>query len=58
MPAYEYQCKCGATTIIVRSITAEENKPICAKCALEMTRVFDKPAVTFKGDGWAGKDSK
>jgi putative FmdB family regulatory protein len=56
MPGYEYQCKCGDTTTVVRSITAEENKPICAKCALEMTRVFDKPAVTFKGDGWAGKE--
>jgi predicted nucleic acid-binding Zn ribbon protein len=42
---------------IIRSITDEENKPICAKCAQEMTRLFDKPAVTFKGDGWAGKDS-
>ena len=57
MPAYEYQCKCGDTATVVRSITAEENKPICAKCALEMTRVFDKPAITFKGGGWAGKDS-
>jgi putative FmdB family regulatory protein len=56
MPAYEYQCKCGDTTTVVRSITAEENKPICVKCALEMIRVFDKPAVTFKGDGWAGKE--
>ena len=58
MPTYEYQCQCGATTTIVRSITAEENKPICAKCAVEMTRIYDKPAIEFKGDGWAGKDSK
>jgi putative FmdB family regulatory protein len=58
MPTYEYQCQCGDTTTIVRSITAEENKPICAKCAVEMTRVYDNPAIEFKGDGWAGKDSK
>jgi putative FmdB family regulatory protein len=58
MPTYEYQCQCGDTTTIVRSITAQENKPICAKCALEMIRIYDKPAIEFKGDGWAGKDSK
>ena len=57
-PSYDYQCQCGDTATIIRSITAEENKPICAKCAVKMTRVFEKPAITFKGDGWAGKDSK
>jgi putative FmdB family regulatory protein len=57
MPAYEYRCKCGDTMTVVRSITDEENKPICAKCALEMIRVFDKPAITFKGGDWAGKKS-
>jgi putative FmdB family regulatory protein len=58
MPTYEYQCQCGDTATIVRSITVEENKPICVKCAIEMTRIYDKPAIEFKGDGWAGKDSK
>jgi putative FmdB family regulatory protein len=58
MPTYEYQCQCGDTATIVRSITVKENKPICAKCAVEMTRVYDNPAIEFKGDGWAGKDSK
>jgi predicted nucleic acid-binding Zn ribbon protein len=41
---------------IVRSITDEENKPICTKCAEEMIRVFYKPAIQFKGGGWAGKE--
>jgi predicted nucleic acid-binding Zn ribbon protein len=41
---------------IVRSITDKENKPICAKCAQEMIRVFYKPAITFKGTGWASKE--
>jgi len=36
VPTYEYQCKCGNQTTVIRSITAEENKPICAKCAIEM----------------------
>jgi putative FmdB family regulatory protein len=58
MPTYEYQCQCGDTATIVRSITDEENKPICAKCAVEMTRIYDNPAIEFKGDGRAGKDSK
>ena len=56
MPTYEYQCQCGATTTIVRSITAEENKPICAKCSKEMPRAYEPPPIQFKGGGWAGKD--
>jgi len=56
VPTYEYQCKCGNQTTVIRSITAEENKPICAKCAIEMIRIYDKPAIEFKGGGWAGKE--
>jgi predicted nucleic acid-binding Zn ribbon protein len=43
---------------IVRSITEEENKPICAKCSKEMPRAYEPPPIQFKGGGWAGKDSK
>ena len=57
MPAYEYQCACGDTATIVRSITDAENKPICAKCQKEMTRTYFAPPIQFKGAGWAGKDS-
>lgn len=56
MPAYEYRCTCGDQVTVIRSIADEENKPICAKCAQEMKRVFDKPVITFKGGGWAGND--
>jgi putative FmdB family regulatory protein len=56
MPAYEYGCTCGDTMTVIRSITAEENKPICAKCAKEMTRTYESPPIQFKGGGWAGKD--
>jgi putative FmdB family regulatory protein len=57
MPAYEYQCSCGDTATIVRSITEEENKPICSKCKKEMTRSYFAPPIQFKGDGWAGKEN-
>jgi putative FmdB family regulatory protein len=56
VPAYEYRCTCGDTMTVIRSITAEENKPICAKCAKEMTRTYESPPIQFKGGGWAGKD--
>lgn len=56
MPTYEYRCTCGDQVTMIRSITDEENKPICGKCAKEMLRVFDKPVITFNGDGWAGTD--
>jgi putative FmdB family regulatory protein len=58
MPAYNYKCNtCDSTITIVRGITEDEFKPICAKCAAEMPRVYDSaPAVTFLGIGW-GKDA-
>jgi putative FmdB family regulatory protein len=57
MPVYDYKCNdCDSTITIVRSIKDDEQTPICAHCAKEMTRAYESaPAVTFKGKGW-GKD--
>jgi putative FmdB family regulatory protein len=51
MPTYAYE-HCGQTVTVNRSITAPEVKPICGKCNKEMNRLYDKPAVTFRGTGW------
>jgi putative FmdB family regulatory protein len=58
MPVYGYKCPtCDNTLTIVRGINQEEDKPICIKCAAEMSRAYDSaPAVTFLGIGW-GKDA-
>jgi putative FmdB family regulatory protein len=56
MPTYEYKCPgCPLTITIVRSVEAEEFKPICANCAKTMKRSYDAPPVHLKGKGW-GKD--
>jgi putative FmdB family regulatory protein len=57
MPAYDYKCQdCESTITIIRGIADDEQTPICAHCAREMTRSYDSaPAITFKGTGW-GKD--
>ena len=57
MPAYEYKCStCASTVTIIRSITEMEALPVCITCAIELTRVYDTPAVTFKGNGWGAGD--
>lgn len=56
MPVYDYQCKCGFHTSVARLIDEVEQKPICAKCNLVMSRVFFAPPIQFKGSGW-GKDA-
>jgi putative FmdB family regulatory protein len=57
MPVYDYKCQdCESTITIIRSINDDEQVPICAHCAREMTRAYESaPAITFKGTGW-GKD--
>ena len=57
MPSYEYQCmNCNMTLTIIRSISDKEHKPGCINCSITMTRIYQKPAIQFKGDGWAKND--
>jgi putative FmdB family regulatory protein len=56
VPTYEYKCSgCPMTVTITRSVESVENKPICANCAVTMTRIYDAPPIQFRGKGW-GKD--
>ena len=55
MPEYLYTCDCGYTENVRHGIT-EEIVVECSHCNKWMRRKPQLGAVTFKGDGWAGKD--
>ena len=50
---YDYKCgKCSATLSVERSIHEEASTPMCFECHETMSRVWDSPAITFKGKGF------
>jgi putative FmdB family regulatory protein len=56
MPSYDYKCKtCDLKMVLTRTLKEPERIPICVNCVKDLVRVYDAPAVTFKGTGW-GKD--
>jgi len=58
MPTYAYQCAlCGARKEIAHSyLLGDIVEPKCEKCNVEMMRVYEAPAVHYKGDGWYNVD--
>ena len=58
MPVYEYKCKtCELTMKVVRKISEPERNPgPCVNCLTDLVRVYDAPALTFNGTGWASKE--
>ena len=58
LPAYEYKCPNGHTTIITEPIANEHKAPKkCRQCKENLVRLFGSPSIQFKGTGW-GKDQK
>ena len=55
---YGYKCKCGSTIEIERSMHEEALAPLCIDCHETMTRVWDTPAITFKGAGFYKTDNQ
>jgi putative FmdB family regulatory protein len=56
MPTYHYRCKtCDLKMVVIRKLDEPERTPICVNCVKDLVRIYDSPAVTFKGTGW-GKD--
>jgi putative FmdB family regulatory protein len=56
MPIYDYKCKtCDLKMSVIRKIDEPDRTPLCATCVKDLVRVYDTPAVSFKGTGW-GKD--
>lgn len=57
MPEYLYLCSCGCSKR-VRHGMFEDVVLDCEACGQPMARKPQLGAVTFKGDGWAGKENK
>jgi putative FmdB family regulatory protein len=52
MPLFEFECnKCGKRLEVLQKINSIK-EPECPKCKLQMNRLFNTPAVHFKGKGW------
>jgi putative FmdB family regulatory protein len=50
---YDYKCgKCSATISVERSIHEEASTPMCFDCHETMSRMWNSPAITFKGKGF------
>ena len=58
MPAYDYQCpSCGERKAVYRHYyLCDVIEPVCDKCGIEMIRVYEAPAVVYKGSGFYSTD--
>jgi len=53
MAVYEYVCNDNKHSITIqRPMTEPEGSPTCPKCDSSLTRVYNTPAVQFKGGGF------
>lgn len=56
---YEFVCpNCDVTEHIELSIYDSLKPPFCKGCGYSMRRVFDAPAIQFKGGGFYSTDNK
>ena len=56
MPSYDFKCpKCGQILEVVRSIF-DDSAVVCEACKAPMAQLVSVPNLTFRGNGWAGKD--
>ena len=54
---YSFKCKCGLQVEVERSIHDDLIAPVCTDCHETMSRVWDTPAITFKGAGFYKTDN-
>lgn len=52
MAVYEYVCDEKHNITIQRPMTEPEGNPTCPKCGSALTRIYNTPAVQFKGGGF------
>lgn len=52
MAVYEYVCENKHSISIQRPMTEPEGSPVCPKCEAKLTRIYNVPAVQFKGSGF------
>jgi len=55
---YTFKCECGYLTDIERSIHSEVEEPMCPNCTNSMYRIWQVPAITFKGSGFYSTDNR
>ena len=54
---YDYKCpQCDSKLTIERSIHEDAKDPGCFVCHITMARVYDAPAIQFKGRGFYSND--
>lgn len=59
MATYEYQCQpCAIKRTEQHPIEKAHPNPKCPNCKAVMSRVYNSPALSFKGTGWAHKERK
>jgi putative FmdB family regulatory protein len=57
MPTYEYECtSCEVVEQLVFGLDEVHSEQFCKECGYKLSRVYKFGAVTFNGDGWAGKE--
>jgi len=52
MAVYEYVCDNKHNITIQRPMTEPEGSPVCPKCEAKLTRIYNVPAIQFKGSGF------
>jgi len=60
MPIYTYQCAlCGEKKEVARSYyLGDVIEPKCDRRGIEMMRVYEAPAVVYKGSGFYSTDKE
>ena len=58
MPAYDYQCAlCDERKTVYRHYyLGDVIEPKCDRCGTDMMRVYEAPAVVYKGSGFYSTD--
>ncbi|HXQ96040.1 MAG TPA: FmdB family zinc ribbon protein [Candidatus Acidoferrales bacterium] len=58
MPLYDYSCsQCGRTVEVSHGVHAS-GPLVCEVCGGAMRKLLSRPAIVFKGSGWAKKDAQ
>jgi predicted nucleic acid-binding Zn ribbon protein len=57
MPTYVYDCGCGYREEVTHSIHSEI-QIMCSYCEIPLVRKPQRAAVSFKGDGWASRETR
>jgi putative FmdB family regulatory protein len=57
MPKYDYECA-GEEVVMELTLPIDHEQPRCSTCGSYLKRVFNAPAVHFKGKGFYKTDNR